>query len=247
MNTKINELKKLFLEIKNAQNHKSLRTGNTGIGYTFENLINKKEDNLSTPDYNGIEIKTKLGYSKSPLTLFTLTPKKENDRATKYLLETFGYPNKNLKYKSFKTDAYINKNNIVANKYIIKLKIDQKNNILKLMILDIDLNIIDDSIYWNLNDIKNRLQTKLTYLAYIIGYPYKLNNETYYKYTNLKIYKLKNFDIFLKLLETNKIHITFNIGYFRTGKRVGEIHDRGTAFRLSTDNITELFTLIDKV
>lgn len=247
MNIKINEFKKLFLEIKNNENHKSLRTGNTGIGYTFENLINKKEDNLSIPDYNGIEIKTKLGYSKSPLTLFTLTPKKDNETATKYLLETFGYPNKNLKYKSFRTDVYLNKNNIVANKYIIKLKIDQENNILKLIILDIDLNIIEDSIYWNLSDIKNRLQTKLNYLAHIIGYPYKFNNETYYKYTNLKIYKLKSFDNFLELLETNKIYITFNIGYFRTGKRVGEIHDRGTAFRISTDNIDELFTLIDKV
>ena len=66
-------------------------------------------------------------------------------------------------------------------------------------------------------------------------------------HTNLKIYKLKSFDNFLELLETNKIYITFNIGYFRTGKRVGEIHDRGTAFRISTDNIDELFTLIDKV
>lgn len=76
MNTHIIELKKQFLKIKNNTNHKSLRTGNTGIGYTFENLIDKKEDNLSIPDYNGIEVKTKLGYSKSPLTLFTLTPKK---------------------------------------------------------------------------------------------------------------------------------------------------------------------------
>lgn len=247
MKTEINNLKTIFKNIKNKDFNKSLREGYTSIGFTFESLLNKKEDNQSIPDYNGIEIKTKLGYSKSPLTLLTITPKKDNDRASKYLLENFGYPNRNLKYKSFRTDVYVNKNNIVANKYIIRLKIDYENNILKLIILDLDLNIINDTIYWNLNDIKIRLETKLNYLALIKGYQYKKNDETYYKYTNLKIYKLKNFDNFIKLLENNKIYITFNIGYFRTGKRVGEIHDRGTAFRISTDNIGELFTLIDKV
>ena len=246
MKKEIENLKLLFKNIKNKEFNKNLRKGTTGIGYTFESLINKNEDNQSSPDFNGIEIKTKLGYTKSPLTLFTLTPIKENDRSVKYLLENFGYSNKNLKYKSFRTDAYLNKNNIVGNKYIIKLKINYPENKLILLILNINLEIIDDSIYWKLDDIKNRLETKLNYLAYIIGYPYNINNETYYKYTTLKIYKLKDFNNFIELLENNKIHITFNIGYFRTGKRVGEIHDRGTAFKLSIESIEELFELIDK-
>jgi len=246
MKENIENLKLLFKEIKNKEYNKSLRKGTTGIGYTFETLINKSENNLYLPDYNGIEIKTKLGYSKSPLTLFTLTPKKENERSIKYLLENYGYPNKNLKFKSFRTDAYINKNNIIGNKFIIKLKIDYEQKKLILLILNINLEILDNSIYWNLDEIKKRLETKLSYLAYIIGYPYKKNNNIYYKYTNLKIYKLKNFDKFIELLENNKIYITFNIGYFRTGKRIGDIHDRGTAFRLSCDVISDLFDLIDK-
>ena len=63
----------------------------------------------------------------------------------------------------------------------------------------------------------------------------------------MKKHKKKSIFVFSNILFYNKIYITFNIGYFRTGKRVGEIHDRGTAFRISTDNIGELFTLIDKV
>ena len=79
-----NEIKELFKEIKTKEFNKSLRKGTTGIEFTFENLINKKEDNISTPDYKNIEIKTKLGYSKSPLTLFCNTPKKDNIHAIKY-------------------------------------------------------------------------------------------------------------------------------------------------------------------
>ena len=245
MKNNIEELKKYFTTIKN-NNQNSLREGNTGIGYTFETLINKKEDNLPLPDFNGIEIKTKLGYSKSPLTLFSLTPKKENDRAIKYIIETFGYLNKD-NYKTFKTDIYVDKNKIISNKYIFKLKIDKKTNLLKLLISDINLNLINDSIYWDLDDIKNRLETKFKYLAYIIGYPYKKYNRTYYKYNNLKIYKLKSFNNFIELFEKQKIYITINIEYFKKGKRIGEIHDRGTAFRLSTENIEDLFVLIDKI
>lgn len=245
MNTEIQELKKIFKEIKNKQ-FSSLRKGTTGIGYTLEKLINKEEDNLFLPDFKGIEIKTKLGYTKSPLTLFCLTPKKDNTQCIKYLLKTYGYPNKNLKYKSFRIDVYANKNNILANKYIFKLKVDNIEKKLKLLILDINFNIIDDTIYWNFKDIETRLYTKLNYLAYITGYPYQNDNKKHYKYTNLKIFKLKGFNKFLELIEKNIIQVTFNIGYFRTGKRTGEIHDRGTTFRLSNDSILELFTLIDK-
>ena len=97
MNNNIQELKKEFNKIKNIPLNKSLRIGPTGLGYTFESLLNKKEDNLYFPDFKGIEIKTKLGYTKSSLTLFTLTPTKENDRSIKYILENFGYPDKNKK------------------------------------------------------------------------------------------------------------------------------------------------------
>ena len=84
MQTEIKNLKTLFQNIKNKGLNKSLREGHTSIGFTFESLINKKEDNFSLPDYNRIEIKTKLGYSKKPLTLLTITLKKDNDRASKY-------------------------------------------------------------------------------------------------------------------------------------------------------------------
>ena len=40
------EFKKIFEKVKNKGWIKSLRKGDTGIGYTFETLIGKKEENL---------------------------------------------------------------------------------------------------------------------------------------------------------------------------------------------------------
>lgn len=246
MQNSINELKKEFNKIKNIPLNKSLRSGTTGLGYTFETLLNKKEDTSYLPDFKGIEIKTQLGYTKSALTLFTLTPKKENDRSTKYILENFGYPDKNnKKFKTFKGNVYYNQNNLIANKYIFKSKLDLNNNLLKLVILDNEFKIINDSIYWNLSDIKERIYTKLNYLAYIKDYPYKINNETYYKYTSLNIYKLRDFDTFLDLLKKDIIIIKFNISIFNNEKRYGQIQDRGTAFLIKNTNLNDLFEKVE--
>lgn len=67
-------LSEKFKEIKKEGYIESTRKGFTGVGKTFEDLIGKKEDRSDSPDFNGIEIKTKLGYKKSFVTLFNATP-----------------------------------------------------------------------------------------------------------------------------------------------------------------------------
>jgi len=244
MENTINKLIEMFLEIKNKELNQSLRKGTTGIGYTFETLIGKKEDSNYLPDFEGIEIKTKLGYTKAPLTLFCLTPSKAEEPSIKFLLNKFGYPNKQTDFKSLRCNAYNNFNNIIANRFIFKLKVDRKDNKLRLIIKNLYFDTLDDSIYWNLDKIKERLYTKLSYLAYIKGYPYKKDGQTFYKYTSLEIFELKDFNIFLELIEQDKIFITFNIGVHTTEDRYGQINDRGTAFRISIDTIDKLFRKI---
>ena len=78
MEENIRLLRQKFIEIKKLGLIKSLRKGSTGLGFTFESLIGKAEDSRPLPDFNGIEIKTKLGYTKAPITLFTLVPHKNN-------------------------------------------------------------------------------------------------------------------------------------------------------------------------
>lgn len=243
MKNNINELIKYFDTIKKKKFVISERNEPSGIEYTFEKLIEKKEDNIPLPDFKGIEIKTKLGYTTTSITLFCLTPNKENDSPIKFLLNNYGYPSKNNKeYKDLKFNVACNRAKTIASKYIAKLKLDKEKLIL--VISDKQFNNVNKEIYWNLKDIKKRLETKLKYLAYIKGYPYKKDNKTYYKYTNLEIYKLKSFNRFIELLEENKIYITFNISMFKNEKRNGQIHDRGTTFKLNINNVEDLFKKI---
>ena len=39
----------------------TMRPGDTGIGYTFESLLGIPANSATTPDFKGIEIKTKRG------------------------------------------------------------------------------------------------------------------------------------------------------------------------------------------
>ena len=232
-----------FKKIKNKEFNKSLRSGYTGIGFTYESLLGKKEDNSYNPDFNGIEIKTKLGYSKSNMTLFTLVP--QSEKSIKYIYDKYAYNHYfNKANRVFRHDIYANCNLSIQNIYIMRLKVDRDSKKLRLVILDSSYQKIEDEIFWSFDSLKERLEIKLNTLAIIKGYPYKRNNDKVYKYTNLSIYKLKSFEFFLKLIEEDKIYVTFNIGTHMDGIRFGQIYDRGTAFKIKNEYIDDLFTKI---
>lgn len=71
---------------------KTLRSGDTGIGYTFETLIGIKANSSQEPDYKGVEIKcSRLGASTLQ-TLFSKTPNYSNlPNKRKDLVVNYGY------------------------------------------------------------------------------------------------------------------------------------------------------------
>ncbi len=239
-------LKQEFERIKNLGYVQSSRKGYSGIGKTFEDLIGKKEDTLETPDYNGIEIKTKRGYSKSYIHLFHATPKGKTDFEIKRLCHTYGYPDK-VK-KECKVLAFSIQGNMptfVANRFLFKLKVDYENKKIYLVICDKDMHFLEQSVYWEFDLIKEKLERKLKYLAFIKAWTKTQDQIDYYNYYAIQFYKLKSFDIFMHLMDQGIIRITFKIGIFREGPRTGEIHDRGTSFEIQEYDFTQLFTKIN--
>lgn len=236
MKENFNILRKKFIYIKNLGLIKSLRNGPTGLGYTFETLLDKKEDSFSLPDFNGIEIKTKLGYSKSPMTLFNLVPKRKNESAIKYILDNYSWKNKTNNTSIFSSELYstqyVSKNNFnfkifvnyIETKIVIK---SYKNNM-----------FYENVCYWDFRDLERTLKRKLTYLAIIFGYPYKKYGVLHYKYLKMNTYKLKGFFEFLKLIENDKIIIKFYVKRNLDQK----IENHGISFRINNDHIEELFT-----
>lgn len=243
MEKEIRLFKEKFNNIRALGYVKAINNNNSGIGLTFEELLGKKADNFSLPDFqNVLEIKTKLAFSKKPIHLFKLTPEGTNFIETKSILEKYGYyqaSNKN--YKVF--NGTISAKNIykIGFYYYFSLSVNYKEEKVVLLVYDCNKKLIDNNVYWSFNKIENALIRKLKYLAIVYVWSTKKNGFNYYKYYRYDIYKYSNFYTFLNLLENGIINITFSIDIYKSNKRYGQIHDHGTSFNIDKNNIEKLF------
>ena len=240
------KLKNEFKRIKNMGYVKATRCGLTGIGKTFEDLLGKEEDNLEAPDYHGIEIKTKRGYSRCYTTLFGATPQGKKEFEIKRLRSAYGYPDSVYKnQKLLHASVQANCSTLVGNRFLFKLVVDYEQQKIFLLITDMYMNFIEKKSYWTFETLKTKLERKLQYLALVKAWPNEINGEMYYKYYDIDFYKLKDFEEFIKLIEDGTIRITFKIGIFRKGFRAGKLHDRGTGFEIQEIDMLKLFDKID--
>ena len=100
------------------------------------------------------------------------------------------------------------------------------------------------NVSWSFDLLRKRLNTKLEYLAIVRADEKKSMGVRMHRYNELHIFKLKSFEKFLWLLENGIIKVSFKIGVFKSGKRIGQIHDRGTDFSINYSYLNNLFDKI---
>lgn len=245
MNKNYEELKKLFNNIKNMGWVETHRKGNTGIGKTFEDLLDKKEDNLSLPDFKDIEIKSQRNATNSMITLFTKSPDYPISVNT-FLRENFG--NISSKYNNMKIlHTTINANNfnthISGNNF--KILVDRKLQRLVLQVQDnFTKDIIYENAYWSFENIQKCLEHKLKYIAIVGADEKEENAKNYFKFTNIMLITGITLDKFLQALENGDILVDIRIGVYNTGKNKGKTHDHGTGFRIKLDKLLKYANII---
>ena len=243
---KLLNLRKEFKKIQNQEFHKSVVKGYAGVGQTFERLLGKKSDASSAPDYNGIEIKTKLGYTKTAITLFSLTPKSNYNYSIKYLTVNYGYPESSFSpFNVLRAEANSIHPKLVSKRYYFELMVDRLNLKVRLIIKDKSGKLLDNHVYWDFEELEKRLVEKLSYMALVITYPYNKPDGIYYKYFKMSLYKLRSFENFLQLIEEGHISVLFNIGIHKSEDDYGRIFDHGTAFKLDNRYIYKLFEILN--
>lgn len=221
--------------------------GSQNVGMTLEKALGKKPDRKSEPDFYGIEIKSKgKGNIYKYITLFNCGPIGKNQEILR-IKEKYGYFNKKNKtaYKIFNIAVYCNKLVQIGGNRLATIKIDYQTNEIKLLILSPYLEILDDKCRWNLEELKKRLENKLNFLCYIKADKYVNNGEKYFSYDDVRLYKLKGFNEFLKLIEMGYIRINFKINYYKSGTLQGKTYDHGTGFEIYESALDLLFTKID--
>ncbi len=244
-NESILKLLEKFIEVKNKGWVQSIRRGPTGVGATFEFLIGKSEENFEMPDFYGIEIKTKRYNSSSLVTLFNATPDSHIILGTKRLLSLYGYPDRIIKnVKVLNNVAYASHYTLVGLKYRFKIMVDFNSKKVFLCVYDRYFRFLENKTYWTFELLKEKLERKLKWLAVVIAENKIINEVEYFHYTKMHLYRLKDFDTFIKLLDFGLIRVTFKMGVFRDDERYGKLHNRGTSFDIEFNDIELLYEKI---
>ena len=235
------ELLTKFMKISHKGWIESSRKHNTGIGKTFEDLLDKIEDNEADPDYKGIEIKTHRNSSQSYTTLFTASPdgpaKAENTR----LREKYGHVDIESGLNILHSSIFSNRKTTYNKKYKFQLEVNRNDRKIYLMIFDLNDKLLEKITYWDFDSLNSKLKRKLKMLAYITSKNKIENNTEYFLYQECKLYKFKSFDKFLDLLEQGVIMLDIRIGVYKSGKSFGKTHDHGTGFRIKECDIDKLY------
>ena len=229
-----------FLKIKKKGWIKSQRKGTTGIGYTFERLIGKQEENLPIADFYNIEIKVKKKYSKGDITLFTANPDNEV-YAIKRIYDTYGTCNKNKNYfKTFAINVSVN-NYSKKGKHFFKLRVDYDNKVIRLQVFDLNKHLIEENISWSFELINEKIKYKIKNLSIIKAEVKKdiFENEYFYYY-HIDFYEIIDDETFIKQIENGIITILFNISVYMDTKKYGNVYNHGTSFRIKIFDIEKL-------
>ncbi len=242
MKENVNELYEKFLKIKNQGWIESKRKGPTGIGYTFEELINKEEENFPIPDYKGIEIKTTRKYSNRNLHLFTATPDGDYLFPIKRMLNILGYPDReNKEYKILNVGMNAKEFTYIGFYKKVKLFVNRKEEKIEVIATN-DKGIPKEvNTSWSFEFLKQRLHLKLNYLAIVEAESKMINDKEYFYYNKIKFYKFINFENFIDQIEKGRIIVTFKIGVYKSGTKIGQIYDHGTDFSIDKKEIKYLF------
>lgn len=240
----IKELIKKYEKIQNRWFPCNIK-GNGGCGRLFESLLGCFENNIDIADYNGIEIKTKYGKNHEYLTLFSCKPEGPHILELQRLQNSYGYPDKKIpKYKILNNSVYCTSKTIIANRFIFILTVNERLEMIFLNILTLDLKLIEKCVFWRFDDLKEKIERKIKYLAIIKSEKKFHNNNIYYKYNQINIYKIKPFETFIKLLKEDVIRLDLKINVYKSGKYLGKTHDHGTSFSIKEKEIEKLYEKI---
>lgn len=199
----------------------SLRSGDTGIGYTFETLAGIKENNEQTADFKGIEIKCKLLKSdkqraSGKINLFQMGPNWSDKRKMLERLRAIGSLGTDGLYSCYSqiTPA--------ANNLGLKL-------IVPSLPVSIDLLKDDKKIgHWNKDKLAKRLAMKHSRAVFIKADSRKHKDIIQYQYKELVYCEKPDIEQFIDMIERKRIVFEFAMHERPPGK----VRNHGYPWRL---------------
>lgn len=230
----INELLQIFDRTTASGYVKSMRTGSTGIGYTFETLTGIKENNSRKADYRGIEIKT---YRAKKFNLSS--PKKQDlflkepdwintSSSTAQRIKSYGYIDKTGRHALYSTTK------INGNGHQLKLAVSSDRSKLTLCYRD------EAIAHWTREALQQRLTEKLAELVIISAKSRKTSSGEEFLYQTFLHCKEPSIDALFELILANSALVEIRMHV----STKNEPRNHGTCFRFQLKDISRLFSSV---
>ena len=211
----ITQLKDKLSEIHRRGYIVSLRRGNTGIGYTLETLLGLDENNLKTPDFGDVELKSQRKEVSNRVTLFTFNRGVWKIKQRE-LIEKYGYTDTNGRPSLYCTV------NSVPNKQGLFLEVEQDI---------VGLYHVNGSLLaeWTGEVLIDRFRSKMPALI-IVNADTRINSDNKEEFWYKESYLLTNpdEDNFLDLIKKDIIIVDVRM-HLRANRVV---RNHGTGFRI---------------
>jgi len=216
----------------------TLRSGDTGIGFTLETLLGIDANSSSEPDYKGIEIKTsrKRSQKSGRTTILSKTPNWDMSRlkGSKDLLYERGRFNESKK----RIQLFHELSAIKTNSYDMRLVIEEPYDFLHQIYLGGKSNQRD--VTWEVSVLKDRLSKKHGETFWVTADTMGSSGDLDEKFRYRSVKHTGNVDAsaFPILLELGVITLDYTI----TEKRPGVPKDQGYLFKIRSSNLDLLFS-----
>ena len=211
----IAELKDKLSEINQMGYVVSLRRGNTGIGFTLETLLGLEENNLKTPDFGDVELKSQRNGVNNRVTMFTFNRGVWKIKPRE-VIERYGY----IDTKN-RPSLYCTANSKPNNQGLF-VNVEQE----KVQLYHVDGTLVAE---WSAERLIDRFKSKMPALV-LVNADTRINSERKEEFWYKEAYLLTdpNADNLLDLIKKDIIIVDVRM-HLRPGRVV---RNHGTGFRI---------------
>lgn len=231
------ELLGLLRAISSKGYLRTLRPGDTGIGYTLETMLGIAANSRQAPDYKGIELKAKrsrIGVDRNRSTLFSKVPnwKLSPVGSALALLEARGYLDSDGRLSLYHTLSARGPNSLG-----LALDIDAENDWLRQVYHSPDKGRVVHDVTWEIPKLKNDLAAKHRQTFWVRAVSRGAGENEEFHYVEVQHTRRPVTANFVALVEAGII----TVDYALHKKSETRARDHGYLFKIHPDNLGALF------
>jgi hypothetical protein len=229
MNLSIKEIQEKLSKIKQMGYVRTLRKGPTGIGYTLETLLEIDENNISSPDLGGIELKAQREKHLGMTTLFTFNNKAWRMNPLE-AIRKYGSKDKDGRMGMYYTMG------MTPNSAGLFLYVDDE----VVSVRSVDGNTIAE---WQLSEIEKRFEAKVKNVLLVKAKVEERDGVEYFLFDRARLLSRGTTKAILK----NQFDNGQLLVDLRLHDKGSMARNHGTEFRVFENNIDDLYEKVEEI